>query len=61
MYVHVAHKKTESCAAHEILLMCFNYAAHKVLLTCSTQNIARVQYMQVDLHVTHFMSHTCTD
>ena len=44
--------------------------AHKVLLVCSTQNIARVQYTKVDSHAVHkkvdscadqFMSHACTD
>ena len=40
-----AHKKTDSCAAHEVLLMCF-------LQSCSTRNIARVHYMKVNSHVT---------
>ena len=34
-------------------------AAHEVLLACSAQNIAHIQYMKVDLHAAHFMSHAC--
>ena len=57
--LHAAHKKTDSCAAHEAVLVCF--LLHELFLACSAQKIAHVQYTKVDLHAAHFMSHVCFD
>ena len=46
--LHAAHKKTDSCAAHEALLL------------CRAWNIACVQYMKVDSHAA-ILCHTCFD
>ena len=36
-------------------------ASHKYIHTCSARKTARMQYMRVDLHAAHFVSHTCFD
>ena len=61
--LHPAHKKSDSRAAHKALLARASYhrAVHKLLLTCSTQKITRIQYTKFDLHVAHFVSHPCFD
>ena len=43
--LHAAHKKTDLCAAHEVLLTCF-------LQSCSTRNRAHVLYTKVNSRVT---------
>ena len=60
--LHAAHKRTDSCAAHEALLVCF-------LLSCITRIITRVhaykkahvQYTTVDSCAAHFVSRVCFD
>ena len=39
----------------------YYHATHEVLLVYSAQNIACVQYMEVDLHAAHFVSHSYYD
>ena len=53
--LHTAHKKTDLCAAHEALLVCF-------LLLCITRIITHVQHMKkVNSRVAHFVLHACFD
>ena len=48
-----AHKKTDSRAAHEVLLTCFlQLCSTQRWISCSTRNIARVLYMKVNSRVT---------
>ena len=56
-----AHKKTDSHAAHEVLLACFLQSCiTQRLISCSTQNIACVLYTKVNSHVTceFWLSHS---
>ena len=48
-----AHKKTDWCAAHEVLLACFlQLCSTQRWISCSTQNRAQVLYTKVNSHVT---------
>ena len=60
--LHATHKKTDLCAAHEALLPCFLLSCITRIITCVQHTkIARMQYMKVDLHAAHFVSHMCFD
>ena len=60
--LHAVHKKTDSHAAHELmkhyLHVSYYHAAQELLLACSTQKIARMQYTKLT-RVQPISCHTC--
>ena len=47
-----AHKKTDSCAAHEVLLVCFlQLCSTQRWISCSARNIACMLYTKVNSRV----------
>ena len=64
-----AHKKTDSCAAHEVILTCFlQSCSTRTWISCSAQNRAHMLYTKDNScvtrefglsHLTKIEEHTC--